>query len=280
MRQLLFWLFLPLLTACSNLLFFPAKDWPVEPSTQGYEYQHLKIPMVDGIHLSAWLMPYRATEKNKIREGAVIYFHGNAQNISSHAPQVLWLLDEGYDVLLVDYRGYGHSEGAVNLHKNIDDIADAIRYFFKLYPQNINKVLLGQSLGAAMSGYVVATQADLRKGFDAIVLDSGFAQYRRITRDVFSGHWLTWVFQYPASWTITGRYDLLPVVDQIAPTPLLIVHGTQDAVVPYAHGEDLFSQARRPKSLLSFEGGHIEAFHHQENRQALINFFQTGKLKP
>ena len=277
-RVLLF-LFLLQLTACSNLLFYPTKDWPVDPSSQGYEYRHLKISMADGIHLSAWLMPYQPSEKARSRKGSVIYFHGNAQNISNHAPQVLWLLDEGYDVLLVDYRGYGHSEGDVDLHKSIDDITEAIRYFFNLYPKEVKRVLFGQSLGAAMSGYVLATQVDLREGFDAVILDSGFAQYRRITRDILSRHWLTWAFQYPASWVMTPQYDLLDVVQNIAPTPLLIVHGTQDTLVPYAHGKDLFDKAQRPKSLLSFEGRHIEAFYHPENRQALLNFLQTGKLK-
>ena len=192
---------------------------------------------------------------------------------------MFWLTDEGYDVLLVDYRGFGHSEGEVNIHKNIIDIGTAMQYFFEQYPDE-RKYLLGQSIGAAMSGYVLATQPQLCKQFEAVALDSGFAEYGRITRDVLNGSWVTWAFQYPISWTMPGQYDLLPVIDHIAPTPLLIVHGKKDTLVSFDHAEDLFARAGRPKSFLWFDGPHIGAFLDANNRKALVNFYQYGVLQP
>lgn len=263
------------LSACSGFLFYPTKDWQFDPRTHGYEYQNISIQAKDGIQLNAWLMPQRTASK----KGAVIFFHGNAQNIGSHVAQVYWLTDAGYDVLLVDYRGFGHSEGKVNIHKNMDDIATAIEFFFKQNSGLEKKYLLGQSLGAAMSGYVLATRPDLNKQFSAVALDSGFSAYGQITRDVLSKHWLTWSFQYPISWTMPGQYDLINVIDQISPTPLVIIHGRQDRIVSFKHAEDLFAKAGRPKSMLSFDGPHIGAFFDEQNRQALLRFYQSGALR-
>ncbi|NRB38425.1 MAG: alpha/beta hydrolase [Pseudomonadales bacterium] len=274
-RRLLLLIFCQL-AGCSGFLFYPSKEWQYDPKDRGYDYQSISIAAEDGILLNAWLMPQRT----ETRKGAVIYFHGNAQNIGSHVAQVFWLTDAGYDVLLVDYRGFGHSEGRVDIDKNIVDIGSAMNFFFSMYEKDEKKYLLGQSIGAAMSGYVLATRPELRKGFDGIALDSGFAEYRRITRDVVSRNWITWVFQYPISWSMPGRYDLLDVIDKISPTPLLIIHGKKDFLVGFDHAEDLFAKAGRPKSMLWFDGPHIGAFLDEANRQALVNFYQYGLLQP
>ncbi len=263
------------ITGCSDLLFFPSNNVYTEPQQHGYHYQNLYIEASDGILLNAWLMPRRSDE----RKGAIIYFHGNAQNISSHVVQVIWLLDEGYDVMLVDYRGYGASQGTVDLDSTIDDIKISIEYFLNLYPKKTKKYLLGQSLGGAMSGYVAATQPQLTRQFSAIMLDASFASYQRVTRNTLSNFWLTWFFQYPLSWTIPSRYDLIDVIDKISPTPLLISHGTLDKVVSFDHAEDLFAQAQRPKSFLWFDGPHISVFNDEKNRQAVLNFFDNGRLE-
>ena len=263
------------LSGCSGFLFYPTKDWQFDPQEHGYDYQNISIEASDGILLNAWLMPHRTDKK----AGAVIFFHGNAQNIGSHVAQVYWLTDAGYDVLLVDYRGFGHSQGKPNIHENMTDIATAIEYFFAQNQPDTDKYLLAQSLGASMSGYVLATRPDLNKQFTAVALDSGFAEYGRITRDVLAKNWLTWSFQYPISWTMPGQYDLLDVIDHISPTPLLIIHGRKDHIVNFSHAQDLFAKAGRPKSMLSFDGPHIGAFFDEENRQALLRFYQKGVVK-
>ena len=109
-----------------------------------------------------------------------------------------WLTDQGYDILLVDYRGFGHSEGSPDLLYSLDDIGRSLRWFLKRYPDpDTPKYMLSQSLGASMSGYVMATAPDIRQHFNAIVLDSGFANYRRITREAMARNWANMVIPVP-----------------------------------------------------------------------------------
>ncbi len=263
------------LAGCSHWIFFPQKIWQNIPEMENYQYDIINIKTRDGILLNAWLMPQR----QGLRKGAIIYFHGNAENISINAKQVFWLTDYGYDVLLVDYRGYGHSGGEVDLDKTMTDIADALQWFVAHYDANTPKYLIAHSLGASMSGYVIATEDDLRKKFSAVVLDAGFSSYQRIMREVMSQNWFVGLFKYPASMVMPKNYDLIDVIGQISPTPLVIIHGKSDPVVPFQHGADLFGNALSPKIFLSYEGYHLTAFDDIERRKWLVNYLQLH-VKP
>ena len=72
------------LSACSGFLFYPTKQWAQTPDQHDYDYENLSITAGDGIKLNAWLMPHRGEQFN----GAIIFFHGNSQNISTHVNQV------------------------------------------------------------------------------------------------------------------------------------------------------------------------------------------------
>lgn len=269
-RSFLIIFFLGLLSACSTFLFYPQKEWRVDAKIENYQYQIINIAMPDGILLNAWLMPHRQVK----RKGAVIFFHGNAENISINARQVFWLTDYGYDVLLVDYRGYGHSQGNVNLDDTINDIAVAAGWFSAQYDADTPRYVIAHSLGATMTGYVMATHSHLREGFNAIVLDAGFAEYRRMMRDAMDKNWLMALFKYPAALGMPDKYDLLDVIQDISPTPLMIVHGKSDPVVPYQHGIDLYAKALSPKVFISHDRFHNDAFDVIEQRKLLLEFFE------
>lgn len=259
-----------ILTACSGWLFYPQKKWSITSEVGSNDFQVLNIEMPDGIVLSAWRMP----RKQEAFNGAVLYFHGNSQNISVHSRQVYWLIYHGYDVVLVDYRGYGYSGGDVGLDENISDIANVLQWFLSRYGDKTPKYMIAHSLGATMSGYVIATHKELGRQFNAIVLDAGFADYQQIMRDVMDKHWLLSMFKYPASLGMPTDYDLIDVVGQISPTPVAIIHGKSDPVVPYHHGVDLFEKALPPKVFLSYEGYHNTAFDDQLRRQWLLDYFR------
>lgn len=256
-----------LLASCSNFVFYPSKNWQTTPKQHGYDYQNFYYPADDGTALNAWFMPETTGDK----KGLIIYFHGNSQNIGSHVGQVYWLTDQGFDVFLMDYRGFGKSKGEVDLEKSLDDIAATLRYAYKHYPEK-NTYVLAQSLGASMAGFVLGNNKNLRAPLKGIVLDAGFTNYKAITKDVMSRHWLTWSLQYPASWTMPKNYGLDSVIGNISPTPLLIIHGSKDNVVPYRFGEQLFAKAKEPKAFLRYDGGHIAAFYNPHNRQLLLDW--------
>lgn len=267
-RAFLRCLIIPLvISGCSAYLFYPQKKWQLAPETAAYEYHLADIETPDHIRLNGMVMPHRGDTMS----GAVLFFHGNDGNISVYAGHVSWLVDQGYDVVLVDYRGYGLSAGEVDLDRNIADIRVVSQWFIKRYP-HAPRFLMAHSLGASMAGYVMAIDSGLCRQFSAIVLESGFAEYRRIMRDAMARSWLTWLWRYPASLGMPDDYDLLDVVQEISPTPLLLVHGKDDPVVPYAHGLDLYEKARSPKEFLAYEGGHNDAWDIPLRRQMLLDF--------
>ena len=170
-RFLLVPLLLLSLTACSGMLFFPGKNWVRTPEQLGIEYRDIELLTEDGVKLSAWWLEPRGEVK-----GTILFLHGNAENISTHLGSVYWLPELGYQVLLLDYRGYGHSEGTPSLPAVFSDITAAFDWML-VQPEVQDKpvYLLGQSLGASMGGYVVATTPSYIKQLDAVVLDAGFA---------------------------------------------------------------------------------------------------------
>lgn len=260
------------LSGCSGLIFFPAKQWVRTPAELGIEYRDVELTTSDGTRLSAWWLDAQGEAK-----ATVLFLHGNAENISTHIGSVYWMPERGYQVLMLDYRGYGKSEGSPGLPAVFTDITAALDWMLA-QPEVQGKpaYLLGQSLGASMGGFVVSQRPNYLEQLDGVVLDAGFTRYSSIAREVVSRHWLTWAFQYPVSWSMPDDYDLVDHVGNISPTPLLIIHGTEDQVVPFSQSEQLYQAAQKPKSFLRYDGPHISTFRDLENRELLIGFLNAA----
>lgn len=222
--------------------------------------------------LSVWHLPPREESR-----GTVLFLHGNAENVSTHLRSVYWLPKEGYRVLALDYRGYGRSEGSAEISGLVEDVQRAIEFSLRFKSDRAPCIyLLGESLGASLALYAAANTQH-RASLCAVVAHSPFAGYRKIAREKLSSFWLTWALQIPLSWTITTRFDPLPIVANIAPVPILFIHGGSDRVVPPHHSQWLLEAAARPKERWLLEGvQHIEALRHDRVRGALTDFFKSN----
>jgi len=110
MRSLGLLLLTVLLSGCTQLFFQPHSYLIDTLERHGIKYQIENFQAVDGTPLNAWFLP--AQDKNGGKAKAtVLFLHGNAENISTHFRNVAWLPAEGFNVLALDYRGYGASEG-------------------------------------------------------------------------------------------------------------------------------------------------------------------------
>jgi alpha-beta hydrolase superfamily lysophospholipase len=257
------------LAGCSRLLFLPMERWARTPADVGLDYRDVALRAADGTALSAWWLPARGAAR-----GTVLFLHGNAENISTHLRSVAWLPDAGYQVLLLDYRGYGRSGGRPTVPAVFADLRAAAAWLAAEPAAGGRPVfLLGQSLGAALGGYLAGAEADFRSPFAAVVLDSGFARYRDIAREIAARGIVTWPFQWPIAAGMPDGYDPVDQVGRLSPVPLLLIHGTRDGVVGYHHAQALFAAAREPRFLLSYDGPHIAAFEDAEIRAALLRFF-------
>lgn len=257
-----------------SMFYYPDRAVYDSPDRHGLKYEEVTFRSSDGTRLSGWFIPAVGHAK-----GTVIHFHGNAQNMTAHFAFVAWLPARGFNLFVFDYRGYGTSEGKPERIGVYQDSLAALDYISTRADIDQKKLfVLGQSLGGANAIVAVAnrTPGTIR----AVVLESPFSSYQDIVRDKIAEIPLLSFFRTPLSRLLLGN-DLSPdaVIANIAPTPLLIIHGTNDSVVPYSHSKRLLELAREPKQLWTIDGGdHTEAFldPDSEYRHRLVDFFNDA----
>ena len=256
------------LLGCSNAFFYPYRAHVQTPTHLGLAYEDVYFNANDGTRLHAWWLPAQGKAL-----GTILFLHGNAENISTHIMAVRWLPAKQFNVFLLDYRGYGASEGAPTLAGVQDDVSSALRTLISKPGVDSDRLIVfGQSLGGAIAIHNVA-HSPYRQHIRALVVESAFASHRQIVREKLSDFWLTWPFQWPLSWTVSDDYSPADSVDRISPIPFLIMHGDQDPIVPVHHGQRLFELAREPKQLwMVHGGGHIQAFQSQRYRDRFVAY--------
>jgi fermentation-respiration switch protein FrsA (DUF1100 family) len=242
-----------MLLGCSpqSYFYYPNRVLYVDPGQMGLKYEILEYPSLNGKKLSAILMTTDQTPK-----GTVVHFHGNYANLSNHFPQSIFLLKQGFDVLVFDYQGYGASEGHPSPKRTVEDGIATVRYAqAHLRNPDTGVVIFAQSLGGAI-GAVVAAKEPLVK---AAIIEAGFTSYSRMSREVLQRHVWTWPFSWLTWLMVSHRYDAEDYVGQISPRPVWFVHGDKDTIVPLQMSEDLYKNAQEPKRLWIIPGaGHLE----------------------
>jgi fermentation-respiration switch protein FrsA (DUF1100 family) len=277
MRNLIFIGFLSAaLFGCNGVFFIPYRAHVQTPKQLGLAYEDVYFQAGDGTSLHAWFLPAEGKS-----QGTILFLHGNAENISTHIMSVHWLPPRGFNLFLLDYRGYGASGGAASLSGVQDDMDAALRTLLARKDVDPNRVVvLGQSLGGSIAIHNVA-RSPYRQHIRALVVESAFASYRQITREKLADFWLTWPLQWPLSWTVSDAYNPSASVSGVSPIPLLIIHGDRDSIVPVDHGKRLFELAQEPKQIwIVSAGGHIQAFQHQSYRDRFVNYLTAVLPKP
>ena len=259
---------LMLLSACSNLLFAPVKSYPVIPDIP---YEDIYFESEDSIRLHGWKIHARNGDTSDYK-GTILFFHGNGDNVSTQLPNTYWLAEEGYDVYIFDYRGYGKSEGSATLDNTINDLELMIAYVIKQLPEYENLIIMGHSLGASMSIYSVAHTA-YRDRIKCLITAAAFSDYRDVVQEVLSQSWVTWLFQWPLSYTVDNSYRPLDAIALVSPVPVLILHSKIDEMIDIYHADRLFESAKEPKSFAFIDSKHSWIFVEAENRKVLLDYF-------
>ncbi len=257
-----------LLSGCTNVFFQPMKPLVRTPTEIGLEYRDVNFKSSDDVQLHGWFLPSRTPAK-----ASVLFFHGNAENISTHIGSVYWLPEHGVNVLLVDYRGYGQSESVAELGGAYRDANAAIDTFLTLPEvQNTRHIIFGQSLGGAIALHAVAN-SPCKNEIDTVIIESAFSSFRGIAREKLDSFWLTWPLQWPLSFLVSDKYKPLNAAPQISPIPLHFMHSSQDRVVPISHSEKLYNAAKEPKTLWTTkQGRHIGLVQQEAYRRAILKY--------
>lgn len=261
------------LGGCSSLFFYPDKAVYITPDRLELEYEDIYLDTADGERLHGWWIPATG-EAN----GTVYFLHGNAQNISSHLLNVAWLPKDGYNVFIIDYRGYGQSTGAPDIEGALHDSEIGLRWLVDAKAEEAPFFLLGQSLGGSLSIMLASewVQRDEQPPLTGVILDSAFAGFRDIAREKLDSFWLTWLFQIPLGWTIPDDYEGVDHIAGISPVPVMIIHSVRDGIIPYHHGQELFDAAKEPKRFLQTDTPHAGTFVIPAYRQTVLEFMQNA----
>lgn len=228
----------------SSLLYLPSlpsRDLTATPQAIGLSYEDVSLQTTDGVRLHGWFIPAKEAR------ATLLFFHGNAGNISHRLDSLRIFNDLGLSVLIFDYRGYGKSEGSPSEPGTRQDALAAWRYVTQVRgvrPDDV--VLFGRSLGAAMAAWL-ATQH--RPG--ALILESAFTSVPDMAADLY--WWL------PARYLARFDYATKDYLKQ-ANCPVLVIHSPDDEIIPFRHGEALYAAAHEPKQLLRLTGSHNEGF--------------------
>ena len=239
------WLF-PLFIAAvqagcvSSFLYFPDKEIRAIPERLGLTPRWEFFEARDGVRLSAWYVP-----KTDAR-GTVLFLHGNGGNVSYYLEALALFSRLGFSSFILDYRGYGRSEGVPSEQGTYLDAEAAWQYLVRtlgIPPDSI--VVFGRSLGGSIAAWLAREHTPRM-----LVLESAFTSLRDVAADLYP-----W---FPTRLLTGDMYNTEEFLQGVR-CPVLVVHSPDDEIVPYAHGLRLFERARGPKRFLRIRGGHNTA---------------------
>jgi fermentation-respiration switch protein FrsA (DUF1100 family) len=251
--------------------FRPSRDDYGQHRDLGMTPEEVTFASRDGTQLHGWFLP--ATRE---AIGTVIHFHGSDRNISWTIKNCHWLVDAGFNVMLFDYRGFGKSDGKPSPSGVLDDSVAAIKYVRSLPAVDRGRICLwGQSMGGQLA--IVAAQRTGDEGIRAVVAEATYGSYRHHIKDKMASLGPLWLVQWGA-WLVTSdAFAANHVVGQLAPIPLLLVHGTADEVVRPYHSEQLYELAGDPKEIWRVDGGkHVAAFNTSEAQRRLVEYLRNA----
>lgn len=245
-------------------VWIPSRTLTTTPDNAGLTYEDQWLTAADGVRFHAWYVPHPEAV------AALVFCHGNGGNLSNRVPSLRQFHDMGLSVLVFDYRGYGQSGGSLSEEGTYLDGVAAAEWMRTREP-DLPLVMLGRSLGSA-----IATEVALRVPVDGLIFESGFTSVNDLGAERFPF--------LPVRWLSRIGYDSGSKIASIE-CPVLVIHGDQDRIVPYHHGETIFARAREPKTFLRLAGFHNDAFYadgdtYEAGISAFLNEYILTKETP
>lgn len=234
----------------TKLLFHPTQLPQDYTYTFKEPFEELFLETQDGARLNALHF------KTDSPKGVILYFHGNAGDLSRWGEITTYFLPFGYDVLVMDYRTFGKSTGKLSEENLYEDAQLWYEHLLKKWPEEAI-VVYGRSLGTTLATYVAA-----KNNPNQLILETPFYSMTDVAQRRFPILPVKYLlkFNFP-TYSFAGNIEC----------PIMILHGTNDAVVPYASAKDLESQF--PEALVSFvtipKGAHNNLVEYEEYQAAI-----------
>jgi uncharacterized protein len=231
----------------TRFIFFPSSTLENTPDLFNVAYEEVWLPVpvrshqVEHIH-GWWIAAKQPNTK------VLLYLHGNGINIGANLGHAYRFYQQGFSVLLIDYRGYGRSEGTFPDEKKVyQDAATAWNYLVQQLHIPAREIFIyGHSLGGAIAIDLALKHPDAA----GLIVENSFTSIREVVayRNLFG--------MFPVDLILTQRFESIKKVPQLK-MPVLFIHGTADSTLPFLMSEKLYAVAPEPKKLILFPGaGH------------------------
>ena len=221
------------------MVYFPERELSATPANVGLAFEDVSLTAADGTKLHGWHVPGESST-------TLLWLHGNAGNISHRVDNIAMLVRHtGLGVFIIDYRGYGRSEGKPSekgLYMDAEAAFEHMTSDLGLDPEE-DIVLFGRSLGVG-----VAVEMATRRRVRGVVVESGFTSVREMSKS--SGMGALSILLLPL---IDARYDSLSKIGS-ALSPVMVIHGDSDDIVPFEMAEKLYAAAPEPKRFYAISG--------------------------
>lgn len=220
-----------------RMIFYPEPGFDLRPEDVGIHAEDVYLSTEDGVRIHSFFLPSHGASR------AILFLHGNAGNASHRLPNAAELMRLGSHVLLLDYRGYGLSEGSPSESGVYADARAGLAYLGDEIGIPLHRtVVFGRSLGGAVAVDLVQERA-----IAGLILESTFPSVSAMTATLFGARLAS---------LAPARFDSASKITKLR-APLLFFHGDRDQIVPYDLGRQLFGLAPEPKAFETIHGaGH------------------------
>jgi len=221
-------------------IYYPVKEILIDPSSAGMPFKDIYIITEDNVRINSWFI------SNPKARYTILFFHGNAGNIGDRIDKLELLYQEGLNIFIIDYRGFGKSQGRPSERGFYRDASAAYEYLVNTIGASPERIILyGESLGSA-----IAVDLAFHRKVKALILEGAFSCGRDMG-----------VKFYPflPRFIFANSFDSLTKIKDIA-APKLFIHSRDDEIVPFSLAKKLYDRAREPKEFLEVRGDHNSAF--------------------
>jgi len=221
-----------------SMIFYPVRGVAITPKQLGIDGEEVFFATEDDVRIHAFYLPAPGAHR------ALLFLHGNAGNASHRLPNAAELARLDCSVLVLDYRGYGLSEGRASESGTFADARAGLRHLIEQLGFSESRVVVfGRSLGGA-----VAVDLAQDRKLAGVILESTFPSIADVVANGRGGGWLG---------ALAGkRFDSASKIGRVR-APLLFFHGDRDEIVDHELGRRLFDVAPQPKAFETIRGaGH------------------------
>ena len=224
-----------------NLLYHPSENNYQNDKIQ-FSYDEIFIKVDDKIKLKSWII-----NKNLKKFKTLLFFHGNAGELSNRIYKLNELNKLDINILLISWRGFSGNEGSPTEENLYKDAKAAIKWLNRKEVENNKIILYGESLGTG-----VAVEIGKKNNFNSIILESPFTSMENAAKIYYP--------YLPVKLLLKDKYNSISKIKKIT-TPILIMHGKKDDIVPFSMGKELFEKANNPKySYFTSDDDHMMEF--------------------